>query len=93
MKNINSNTKKAHGMIWAYEHADGKSLGDCYVNLSKAKEDAEFWCRSHMVEHGGYDFRITGHSCRHFSCAYRYKENGIEYLVYHTHANVYRVAL
>ena len=93
MRNINTNTKKAQCMIYSYECAKAKSLSDCYVKTSKEKKDAELFCRADMVEHGGYDFRITGHGIQHFSCAYRYEENGIEYLVYHTRANVYRVAL
>ena len=93
MTNVNFFTKKAQGMIWTYGHATANSLEECYDNPSNAKLNAERWCRADMKEHNGYDFRITGHNCMHFSCAYRYEENGIEYLVYRTHANTYRVAL
>lgn len=78
--------------VWMYDNnCQGTNIFDVYDRPSTAKVNAYKYCREDMSNFDGYDFRITGHNCMKFSCAFRYvdKDTGVEKIRYHTADNVY----
>ena len=81
--------KKQQGMVWMYENATYNTLDEAYQNPSEAKRRAYRDCLAMCDRMGGYDVRITGKSCMFFSIAWRFENNGEEWLHYETYANGY----
>lgn len=90
-------TQKQQQMINNYEYSimryGYRGLCDCYKNCSWAKQHAENIILKEMCNNNGYEYTIIGFNSCTFSCAYKYRKNGIEYLVYHTHANKYEIEI
>lgn len=90
-------TKKAQGYLNSYEfyrnYYGERTLWDAYRNPSVAKENAYRYCLNLKDEKNGYDGTVCGASCHFFSYAFKYMEDGIEHLMYITHANDYDFAL
>lgn len=64
----------------AYKRSVWESVRDAYVRPSTAKVSIEKEIISRMEKCNGYDYRIISKNGYFFSCAYRTKENGVEYL-------------
>ena len=93
MTELKYGSKKATALAQNYWNSYYRTLNDCYVRPSCAKESADFWCRQKMVEKGGYDYRICSFNCQMFTAAFRYKEKGVEYLCYMTACYDYKIRL
>ena len=93
MTELKYGSKKAVALAQNYWNSYRRTLNDCYVRPSLAKENADFWCRERMVECGGYDYRICTYNTSMFTAGYRFKENGIEYLAYETPSYTYKIRL
>ena len=77
---------------WMYDNNfQGTNIFDVYEKPSQAKISAYRNCREDMEYHNGFDFRITGHNCMKFSCAFLYPDPETSELRirYHTAENVY----
>ena len=86
MTHLNTYTKKAQGFIWAYTHADARTIWDAYKNPSYAKQKAYYqYCLPLMQEYHGIDARIPAHGVQTFSFAFRAGQK----LYYVTPANTY----
>ena len=70
-----------------YNRSSITCLEQAYKNCSQAKKTAEFNIKREMVSLNGYGFKILGKGKYSFSCAYKIKIDGSEYLVYHTKGN------
>ena len=93
MTELKYGSKKATALAQNYWNSYYRTLNDCYVRRSHAKENADFWCRERMVELGGYDYRICTYNSQIFTAAFRFKEKGIEYLCYMTPTYNYKIRL
>lgn len=80
------NSKRAKGIIWAWEHSDASELWQVYNTYSKEKADAMRYCKNRQADMNGYDGRITGASNYFFSYAFKYEKDGKEWMMYITHA-------
>lgn len=94
---INSNTKKAQGMIQSYDHAIRSGgpvdLYQAYGKYSKAKADAMEYCKLLQHIRGGKCGVITGHNCFTFTYAFLLVEHSTPYLMYITRDNDYKIPL
>ena len=89
-------TKKERSMVISYQHAcmNGyKSVMEAYRNPSSAKVKAEEDILAAKISDGGYDYYVCGHNSNVFSCAYKYRRDGKEYLAYFTYASRYDIEL
>ena len=93
MTELKYGSKKATALAQNYWHSHRRTLEECYSSHSRAKENADFWCRARMVECGGYDYRICTFNSQMFTCGYRFKEKGVEYLAYETPMYTYKIRL
>lgn len=93
MTELKYGSKKAAALAQNYWNSYYRTLNDCYARPSHAKENADFWCRQKMVEYGGFDYRICSYNCQTFTAAFRFKENGVEYLCYMTAYYNYKIRL
>lgn len=83
---MTKDSKKAKGIIWAWEHSNASELYQVYGKYSRAKADAMEYCKNLQYELNGYDGRITGASNYFFSYAFKYEKDGKEWMMYITHA-------
>lgn len=89
-------TKKQEGMLYSYNRSSATELWHVYDNYSRAKENAMDYCRNLQYKLNGYDGRVTGANCFHFTYAFRFEhvneETGAceEWLCYCTYANDYK---
>ena len=86
-------TQREIDMVERYYDADDTDIYDAYARPSKTMRDAYNKCIKMKVNMDGTDFRITGHSSYTFSCAFRYKVDGVEWLRYITKSNTYDINL
>ena len=93
MPELKYGSKKAVALAKNYWNSNRRTLDECYSRHSEAKENADFWCRERMVKCDGYDYRICTFNSQMFTCGYRFKKNGVEYLVYETPMHVYKIRL
>lgn len=64
----------------AYNRSGYHSVREAYARPSTKKVSIEEEIISRMENCHGYDYRIISKNDSFFSCAYRTKENGLEYL-------------
>lgn len=93
MTELKYGSKKAVALAENYWNSYYRTLNDCYVCPSHAKENAFYACRDIMAKYNGYDLRICSYNCQMFTAAFRFKENENEYLVYITHYYNYKIRL
>jgi len=93
MEEVKCGSKKAEYLVYNYMNSDKTTLKDCYARPSNAKEKAYFWCKYVMVRSNGYDIRICSYNTQIFTAAFRFMENGIEYLAYITPKHIYKIRL
>lgn len=93
MTELKYGSKKATSLVDNYMNSRNRTLANCYVRPSSAKEKADFWCRYYMISNGGYDYRICTYNAQIFTAAFRFKEKGIEYLCYMTPTYNYKIRL
>ena len=86
-------SKREVEMVERYYDADDTDIYDAYDRPSKAMRDAFRRCVNMKCEMNGNDLRITGHSSYRFSCAFRYFNNGVEFLRYITKDHNYDINL
>ena len=82
-------TKKELGMYHNWLNAEDSSVYEAYERPSYAKVRAEQSIIDEMVSVCGYGYRVTSHNTFNFACAYKYMKDGVERMVYNTHANRY----
>ena len=83
-------TKKQMAMVDAYNRTNARALDDVYGSYSAAKKEAYSYCRGLQYKMKGYDGRIPSANSFAFTYAFRYKENGDEYMCYCTSCNDYK---
>lgn len=97
MRELKNTTQQAKNFIrrylWALENAPKDNIFKMYNKPSQAKIKAFNDCISFKAQLEGYNGIITGGNCDKFNYAFKYKENGTEYLVYITPQNDYKIAL
>lgn len=81
---VNENTQAARDIISRYNYSNCSRLYEAYGSYSCYKARAEQEILQEMAEMDGYSFRITGAGSCFFSCAYKMKHEGSEYIVFHT---------
>lgn len=85
-------TKREIAMVEQWARSKDVYLTDVYRDWSKEKQKAYDWCREKCYDYGGsITYKITGHSCFHFSFAFLFfsKETGALSMCYETYANSY----
>lgn len=90
---LNKNTQQAAGMINRYNAARRSSIYDAYSKPSIAKVRAFNSIHKEMENCNGRNMRITGAGSSIFSCAYVITEDNTNFLIYHTHMNVFKIAM
>ena len=93
MTELKYGSKKAASLAQNYWNSFRRCLDDCYERPSKAKLNAIIACKKYAIKYCGYDFRICTYNSQIFTCAFRFKENEIEYLCYMTPSYNYKIRL
>ena len=86
-------TKDEIAKVERYLDASCSDIFDAYGKVGKGKRDAYKTCKEKQEMYDGYDFRITGNNRYTFSCAFKYKIDGVEYLYYMTKGGDYDISL
>lgn len=86
-------TKKELEVIRNYKNSDTYSIYEAYERPSYNKERTFEVILREMDEKNGYGMRILSKNTFVYTCAYRFEENGKEYLRYHTPSNVMNIEL
>lgn len=87
--------KEQQRLYQKYLNSTARSVLDVYKSPSIAKIRGEMCIKEDMLDLGGYDYKVTGHNCNYFSCAFVYEiidgETGevFEHLRYYTGMNIY----
>lgn len=86
-------TKKEKIMYENWLVSENYSVRHAYDRPSASKIYAEERIIDEMVKNGGWGYRVTSHNTFNFACAYKYMKDGVECMVYHTHANRYEFTI
>lgn len=86
-------TAKERAYVASYYRATETSVCGAYLNPSKKKRIVEDTLRRKMESLGEWGFRILSHNAQTFTCAYKYKVGGEEYMNVETKYNTYIIAL
>lgn len=86
-------TKDDIAKVDRYLDSSCTDIFNAYGKVGKEKRKAWNTCKEKQEMYDGYDLRITGHNSYTFSCAFKYKINGKEYLYYMTKGGDYDISM
>ena len=86
-------TKKQENMLDSYKRMTSEYLYQIYKSCSAAKMEAYDACRRLQNEMKGYAGRVEKCGSFFFTYAFKYMENGKEYLCYMTGRNTYKFCI
>lgn len=90
---MKKHTQKEMGFINSYNSSTNYRLADVYGSYSQAKFRALCNCEQRMKDLNGYDGKITGANCYHFTYCFLYEEGENTVLNVETVANTYKIIL
>ena len=89
IKNLNKETKKAQGFIWAYNRSHWHSLSEAYDYFSEEKRRSfnDIWFRCKQQGGNVFDLKVISRSCNFYTTGYRLGND----LIIDTYANTYLI--
>lgn len=95
MKEINLNTKAAHGMMWDYRRAGYTDIYEAYGRPSARKVNAfrEIEYRAMHTPGYNYDLKVIGRNCMQYSTIYSYTDADGQHIIKDTRDNTYHLLI
>ena len=75
-------TKKNAGIVASYNRGGYTELSQCYGRYSTKKSKAWDYCKALCKEKNGNGLKILSRNVYQFTAAFKYEENGKQYLMY-----------
>ena len=75
-------TKRDAGVIESYNRSSYTELSQCYGSYSSKKQNAWNYCKELCMSKNGSGLRILSRNVYQFTAAFKYEENGKQYLMY-----------